>query len=519
MLVMGVLAGCGPGGEAPGDDDSPSPSDDDSAIDDDVSADDDTGGDDDITDDDTSPDDDSTAIDPCKGEGFQQVSTDFSLPGGYPDSSFTATWAEADCARSGDQPAFSLVDLREEGRSSLLVTDSCTDAEVGRTLWWRHPLEGTGFTPSPLSYSLPEGFPEGALTATTRAADCDGVNDFPAFSLLGLDGDAGLDLVVTATCEDPRVGTDFWWVYSGGEDGFSPSPTAFSLPGGFPASSFVTTSAPPACSGEEGPPGFALLDLDGGEEPDLVVTRACGEEGSGTSYWSIFPNDGEGFSSSPTAFTLPSGEGEGAFERASRSTLDCENSPSFPAFTPYDIDADGERDLLVTGRCLDSDVGTLHWEVFYGVDTGFSPVPVLFGLPGGYPAGSFLRTSRTEDCGETGSPTAFLTNLDGQGGPDLVVSRACDDETVGTSQWRLHRHLDTGFDEARSFSLPPGFPAQTFAFPAGNLSCSAASLPAHSLWDADGSGQADLILTDTCKGDEVGTSLWRVYFNACPLVE
>jgi hypothetical protein len=96
---------------------------------------------------------------------------------------------------------------------------------------------------------------------------------------------------------------------------------------------------------------------------------------------------------------------------------------------------------------------------------------------------------------------------------DLVVTTACDDITVGVSQWRVYPGSANGLGPATTFPLPGGI---AFASPfSGALSCSTTpQAPAYTLVDFDGDGKLDIVMTQLCGDTAIGTSAWNVFGNS-----
>ena len=71
---------------------------------------------------------------------------------------------------------------------------------------------------------------------------------------------------------------------------FEATPARHALPGGYMATGFTSVGAGSSCSGGAGRPGYALYDMNADQRPDLVVTRACEDDGVGSDHWRVHLN-------------------------------------------------------------------------------------------------------------------------------------------------------------------------------------------------------------------------------------
>lgn len=358
------------------------------------------------------------------GDGFAETGTSWSLPSGYGAAAFVANAGTMDCAN--DAPSFVLADLAGDGRADLVVTRSCDDATVGDSVWRVHANTGSGFGAAS-GWTMPTGYGAEAFIATSGTLDC--ADDTPTFLLGDLDGDDDVDMIVTAACDDATVGTSTWRVHAATGAGFGAA-SAWTLPSGYGSAAFAAAASTMSCANTK--PAHTLADLDGDGLGDLVVTQACDDTTVGTTSWRLHGSTGSGFGTG-TAWAMPSGYGASAFI-ATAGTMACANTQ--PSYVLADLAGVGAPDLLVTRACDDTDIGGTSWRRHPGAGAGFSGT-TSWGLPAGYGATAFVATSGTMDCA-TDAPSFTLVDLVGDGLADLVVTRACDDSTVGTSVWRLH---------------------------------------------------------------------------------
>jgi hypothetical protein len=195
-----------------------------------------------------------------------------------------------------------------------------------------------------------------------------------------------------------------------------------------------------------------------------------------------------------------------------------------PAHQLADLDGDGLVDLVVTETCDDDvTVGDTRWLLYRNTGLSFATEPVDFGLPGAYGAEGttpFSAASEMVACGDD-TPGHAIDDIDGDGFVDLVVTDVCDDAASGSSHWYVHFGDGSAFaEEAYAFPLPTIYStagARVFAAPSTVLDCDATKIP-WALFDWDGDGDPDLLITGACIGsgsEDVGDSYWLVHTADC----
>ncbi|GDX82124.1 hypothetical protein LBMAG42_39350 [Deltaproteobacteria bacterium] len=149
---------------------------------------------------------------PGGASGFAAASTDYLLPTAYGAASTTPFSNTSDLASvSDDTPGHELVDLDGDARLDLVITEVPSDPNVGTGLWAVHFGGSTGFAEASWPWTLPAIAGTTPLGAPHTSADC--AVGHPAWTLLDLDGDALLDLIVTESCADATVGDAAWERY------------------------------------------------------------------------------------------------------------------------------------------------------------------------------------------------------------------------------------------------------------------------------------------------------------------
>lgn len=294
--------------------------------------------------------------------------------------------------------------------------------------------------------------------------------------------------------------------------GFAPSPTAFVLPDvGATGSAFTGIRGDANCASLH--PAYALANLLGDVWPELVVTRDCRDATVGRDVWSVYPGAASGFGAA-TAYTLPgvTSSSAGLPFPSDGEAEDCDGS-GLPGYALAELHGDGRAELVLTVDCANEATGASQWLVHSAEATGFSATPTPFTLPSA-PVGDDPPWGRIEagaDCGD-GVPGHAMLDLSGDGAPDLVVTRACEDEAVGKARWDVYLGGSGGVSTtATPWALPDLGAGTSYAALEGAAACRSGRGPGYGLAHADGDGVLDLIVTEDCSDVTVGAGIWRVY--------
>ncbi len=109
-------------------------------------------------------------------------------------------------------------------------------------------------------------------------------------------------------------------------------------------------------------------------------------------------------------------------------------------WSTFDLTGDGTPDLVLTRRCEDTSVGVSKWQVFPGGPNGFATSPVAFSLPS--LDKPLFQTGGSDGDVEPTPCTAYQNwstfDLTGDTAPDLVLTRRCEDTSVGLSNWEVY---------------------------------------------------------------------------------
>lgn len=388
--------------------------------------------------------------------------------------------ARFDALASSSKVSYALLDLSGDQAGDLVVTSDQCDSSVGQDHWDVYVAGADGFAQAPTRFAVP------APRCTTSFDALGDVGGKVSFSLLDMDGDRFVDLVVTRDDCDAAVGVDHWDVYRGSPSGFAAKPKAFSVPAPRCQSPFDQLAG-------SGAVVFSVMNLDGDKVPDLVVARDGCEASVGTTRWDVYKGTSSGFAPKPTTFDLPAARCARAFD--SFASVD-----SMLSWSLLDLDADARADLVVTDDACEAAIGSERWDVYEQTDSGFAPSPRAFALPAPRCNVEYVRTA------DTGSVKYVLSTFDCDERPDLLVTSDACDETVGATHWDVYTAGPAGFAASpASFAIPAArcnARFDTTAFGSEPLVFGMPKLRGR---------QADLVVTRDACDVEIGAARWDVY--------
>ena len=111
-----------------------------------------------------------------------------------------------------------------------------------------------------------------------------------------------------------------------------------------------------------------------------------------------------------------------------------------------------------------------------------------------------------------GCVQAALVDIDGDYALDYVVTSLCTDVTVGTSQWLVYRNTGGAFaTTTTSYTLPANATVHTFSSLEVDAASCTGNQPAYGFYDVTGDHIADIVETTACDDTTVGVTSWRVY--------
>jgi hypothetical protein len=375
---------------------------------------------------------------PAGADGFGQ-GVAWSLPNGFSAHAFaTLEGGSPACEVGANVPAWHLDDMDGDGLVDLVSTQQCVDPTVGDTAWKVYPNTGSGFGDGE-AFALPPGFSELAFVSPTAESRCETGANYPAWGIADLDADGRPDLVATATCVDLGVGSTHWSWWRNEGDAFASDPAVWDLPTGLYAPKLEDPSW--ACDYRDYQAAYFLADMDGDGALDMVSPFDCIDLAVGALYWNVYRSTGAGFEDIRVQWRLPDGYASGTFRYGELEAAACVDGSGYPAFELRDVDADARPDLIVTADCAGSTLGDTHWRVHQNEGDRFAAAPAEAPLPLGRSAYAFQPPARDEAaCAGSGDRPAWtLWDTDADGRDDIVLTAACDDDTVGDARWLAHR--------------------------------------------------------------------------------
>ena len=271
---------------------------------------------------------------------------------------------------------------------------------------------------------------------------------------------------------------------------------------------------------------YTTMDLTGDGQLDVVLTDGCDANGVGTERWIVHPGEDGGFGAA-TTWTLPD---------LSALPLDvsdpmqliadnwgCTNEEQL-RYTLMELTGDGRVDFVITDGCDANGVGTERWIVHPGEDGGFGAattwtLPDLSALPLDV-SDPMQLIADNWGCTNEEQLRYTLMELTGDGRVDFVITDGCDANGVGTERWIVHPGEDGGFGAAATWTLPdlsalPLEVSDPMQLVGDNWGCTNEEQLRYSTMDLDGDGLLDIVLTDGCDADGVGTERWISHPAVC----
>lgn len=398
---------------------------------------------------------------------------------------------------------WTLIDIDGDDRLELVQT---ADPETMGGVWgessapsWKvFSSEEGGFIVPAKNYSVPDLPVTGGYLSATR-------QNF--WTLWDLDSDGWLDLVQFV---DPSTGDVWldasglsWRYYRGGQNGFG-SPVRWRLPElySLPLNS-VATCFSVGC--------WRVLDLTGDGRDDLVHSSDPAPLSAFDSpedpAWHVYENDGSGFNSNFSRWSLPATGRDAGFYGTDWLTFS----------ETTDIDQDGKFELLQTQRYpsggLEFEEGQPFWRVFRAEESGFQvvaeqwSVPVI-GLAGGLNTTSMNNANAqwtTVDLNNDGHLDLVLTADIAEGTPTVWG-------TPSSAYWKVYWGTGVGFEMTAALWPVPNSTIED-GFYAAHLS---EGTRQWSLLDLEGDGWLELVQMKDPSTNQIwrtteGSPFWRVY--------
>jgi hypothetical protein len=484
----------------------------------------------------------------CYVDGFPANAASFALPsvvgavGSSGNPPLTSLDGSDACSSLGGKASWSVIDMNGDDKPDFLLTRACADSTIGDSNWDVYFNSGTGFSEKATSFALPTVVGALGASGTPPLTSLDGSDECSlggkaSWSVIDMNGDDKPDFVLTQACSDSTIGDSSWEVYFNTGTGFSANAASFALPtisgalgasGGPPLTSLYGSDE---CA-HGGTASWSVIDMNGDDKPDFLLTQACNDSAIGNSSWEVYFNTGAGFSANGTSFALPTVSGalgaSGGPPLTSLAGSDHCSVGKTASWTVIDMNGDDKPDFLLTQACADSTIGDSSWDVYFNSGTGFSAKANSFALPAvtgalGASGGPPLTSLEGSDaCPLSGSASWSVIDMNGDYKPDFLLTRACADLAVGTSRWDVYLNGGTGFSaNAASFALPTvsGALGASAAPPLTSLDgsdeCAHGGTASWSVLDMNGTGEPDFLLTAACADSTIGSLDWSVYLARC----
>lgn len=497
----------------------------------------------------------------CESVSFNLTPMPYTLPmlsGEWADTSgFYATTGRSKRVVDGDEKGigWGFVDLSGDDHHDLVVAYDSADQTLGVTRWQVYTSGPTGFSPTPMDYTLPALDGDWESSEGFNLADYGNpgwreVNGEEAdfnWSLRDLIGDGRLDLVLTYDDADSAVGMTVWRVYEGGEDGFSPVPDDYALPmlsgdwsRGYGFRWTAGWGERPNDMGGVYRYDWQLEDLNDDGRWDLVVMFDSAEYGTiGLTEWMVFYGGADGFSAAPTRLSLPPLAGDdwdteawvSAWSNEGQLIRTVNGIGADYFWSLSDITRDGVPDILLSWDEADPLVGPSEWWVYPGGPSGFDEAPVVYPVPRlagewGNSSGFAAQAGALwRDVDGISEPYVWTTpNLADDGANDLMLTMDGADLEVGQSVWRVYIADEAGIAATPTYEIALPTLEGDFddepAFFAANAA-TRRKLDGESLdyswhtFDITGDGLEDLVLIYDEADPTIGIAAWHVYEGIC----
>ncbi len=355
--------------------------------------------------------------------------------------------------------------------------------------------------------------------------------------------------------------------------GFGNTPTNWPIPQGGHTYSTIDYGydalADYSPGGALGDQTWSVMDMNGDGKPDLVVTAQTVEFelfsnqaiafGTGSNrYWKVYLNNGSGFSTTPTTWTIPQGGHTYSTINYGYDALYYSTpggTVGDQCWSVVDLNNDNKPDLVVTAQTVEFDTfsnqaiafGTgsnRYWKVYWNTGSGFNTTPSNWTIPQGghtYSTIDYGYDALADSAGGTvGDQTWSVTDINADGKPDLVVTaQTVEFETFsnqaiafGTGSnryWKVYLNNGSGFNTTpNNWPIPQGgHTYSTINYGYDALADSAGGTVGDQTWsviDMNNDNKPDLVVTAqtvefaTFSNQAIafGTGsnrYWKVYLN------
>ena len=411
--------------------------------------------------------------------GFSTTPVDYAVPtlDGDWESSRGFYLASGESTRRSEEGLsrryiWSLLDVTNDGRPDLVLTEDQLDLDVGRTAWRVYEGGEDGFAPEPYDYALPALVGDWASSDGFYALEGDGNRLTPdgeayfsyAWHLEDLNADGVQDLLLTFDSAEYRVsGHTQWTYYPGDAQGFSEEPLVLALPplacddwlqewlvGAWASEGQLSRTV----DGVSATYFWYLSDVTRDGVLDILLSWDEADPLVGPSEWRVYEGGPSGYDVTPMAYPVPRLDGEWdtspGFAAQSGSVYRmADGEYAFYNWDTPNLAEDNANDLMLTYDQLDPQVGQAVWRVYIADEAGVSAepsyeiaLPTLEGTFEEFPA--FFGTNATTErmVGEESLMYSWrLYDITHDGVKDLILTSDEVDPSIGSAAWHVYEGI------------------------------------------------------------------------------
>ncbi|MBC7863209.1 MAG: T9SS type A sorting domain-containing protein [Bacteroidia bacterium] len=320
------------------------------------------------------------------------------------------------------------------------------------------------------------------------------------WQVLDINGDNKADLVITSekmpngdvTVYNP-TNNPYWKVYLGTGSSFSSSVTNWTVPVGGTINGGINfgyrvVSAAAATSYDISSQNWEVMDVNGDNKPDLVITSEKMSNGDVTvynptnnPYWKVYLNTGTSFSTTATNWSIPvGGTTSGGINfgyRVVSAVAATSYDISSQNWEVMDVNGDNKSDLVITSEKMSNGDVTVYnptnnpyWKVYLNTGTSISTTASNWSIPvggttsGGVNFGYRLTVGAAASSYDIGSQNWVVMDIDGDNKSDLVITSekmssgsVTDYNPTSSPYWKVYLGTGSSFSTSvTNWAVPSG---------------------------------------------------------------